>query len=378
MKLKSPYFGLCRDAHVILISMESASAAYVKPYSATGNELDYFQQIRHKGWQSSYHICLSANTNTSFATLFQGNYFNAPQQDNHLAILAREGYERSHICTNYGTNSHRLLCHLGFDRLYDSINYPMPYQSDVIGFNFLYQHFAARFKANKQQFIQIKNTQTHAPYHVYETKPSTDLFQRYRQAIDESDQLLPHLIQQLGQLIDLDNTIIVYTADHGQSFGEMGYKAHSSSIIYPQINVPFALYHPKLSPRQMDYSSHFDLMPTLFDLLGIEYQEQFIGTPLGCDDIPFSHILFSETRCGNLPSCFGHINRERKVLFDVAQNKHLQMDLYDNPTETISAKELKQWQQIMLCALEQRGLVNRPLNAANWIRQRQHHENALA
>ena len=185
---------------------------------------------------------------------------------------------------------------------------------------------------------------------MYDAKPSSNPKKRYLQSAEESDRLLPSLIDQLGEFIDLNNTIIVYTADHGQAFGEMSYKVHSSSTIFPQINVPFALYHPKLQPRTIEHSSHFDIMPTLFDLLGLEYNQPHIGTSLGCDQIQFSHVLFSETRCGNLPSCFGHINKERKLLLDVALNYAMETDLFDNPIKILSQKETLYWHQVMLGA----------------------------
>ena len=41
-------------------------------------------------------------------------------------------------------------------------------------------------------------------------------------------------------------------------------------------------------------------------------------------------MLYSETRRGNLSSCFGHVNKDRKLYFDLVYGRFFEMDLNDN------------------------------------------------
>jgi arylsulfatase A-like enzyme len=114
-------------------------------------------------------------------------------------------------------------------------------------------------------------------------------------------------LQKLAEKIDLSNTILVFTGDHGESFGEFGYSFHSNSVIMPQMQVPFMLSHPKLEAKNLEHSCHFDLFPTFFDLLGIEYEHSSIGQTLGLDDRDFVYFVHSATLKGNSPANFGLI-----------------------------------------------------------------------
>ena len=97
---KSPYFGLCKGANVILITLESVSAAYLKPYYDKGLEASYLNEISAKGWSSKYHICLSPNTNTSLAMLYTGRYFNkSTNPSNYINLAAHNNYNFSYLST---------------------------------------------------------------------------------------------------------------------------------------------------------------------------------------------------------------------------------------------------------------------------------------
>jgi len=344
----SKYHGLCKGANILLFSIESLSSDYITP--------PFFQELAKKSWVSDYHICLSPNTNTSFHTLFRGEYFNTLYQ-NAVKILKNNNFLTQYICPEPAIP---LLHKLEFAQYYELDDLPEGHNLlTVDGVMVLAQQAAAKMTANKQYFVHMKNIQTHMPYYVYNETPEKDDLLRYKQAALEADLQVRQLVEHYSTLMDLQNTIIIYTADHGQSFGEMSYRGHSNSIIHQQTKVPFLISHPALAHRKISFSSHFDLWPTLFDLLGFDNMPQSHGVSLGHDNTPFSHILFSETRCGNIPSCFGHINKERKIMIDMSYNTGYIMDLNDKIINELVGSEKSHYQQVLFSALQKRGLVNR-------------------
>lgn len=88
---------------------------------------------------------------------------------------------------------------------------------------------------------------------------------RYRNCLRELDSWLEHLFQR----VDWRNTVLVITGDHGEAFFEKGRLSHSSTLEREMIHTPLAVYHPGIRPGKIQgVTSHLDIMPTLFDVLG--------------------------------------------------------------------------------------------------------------
>jgi arylsulfatase A-like enzyme len=92
------------------------------------------------------------------------------------------------------------------------------------------------------------------------------------------DDMVGGWLKKLESLGILDDTLIIITADHGEELLERGHVGHTScnlkGTLYDEcIHVPLILRYPKRLPagtvvRQQ--VSQVDVMPTLFDLLGLE------------------------------------------------------------------------------------------------------------
>lgn len=92
------------------------------------------------------------------------------------------------------------------------------------------------------------------------------------------DDLVGAWIAKLEQLELLDDTLVVIVADHGEELLERGYVGHCScnlkGTLYDEsIRVPLIFRCPRILPRGKVVEtqiSQIDIMPTIFDLLGIE------------------------------------------------------------------------------------------------------------
>src|SRR5207248_1408238 len=104
----------------------------------------------------------------------------------------------------------------------------------------------------------------------------------------------------------------IVSADHGQAFGELGYRSHGSAVVKEEINVPFVLAHPRLDHRRFDWSSHLDVLPTVLDLLGLESSLPARGGSLfGAAREPFL-VLSAGRPARSRASNFGLVLREKK------------------------------------------------------------------
>jgi arylsulfatase A-like enzyme len=110
---------------------------------------------------------------------------------------------------------------------------------------------------------------------IYET--------RYAEEIAYADHWIGELISHVDAVASDAETIVVLTADHGESLGEGGrYFSHGSSTAPDQAHIPLILRAPGLPEgRRTEIVHHVDVMPTLLDLVGFETPADTSGIALG-------------------------------------------------------------------------------------------------
>jgi arylsulfatase A-like enzyme len=122
-------------------------------------------------------------------------------------------------------------------------------------------------------------------------RPYTDADRRrdesqYDGGIAYLDACLGDLFQQLRDLGLYDNTMLVVTSDHGQSFGEKMLVGHGTSVYQEQVHVPLIIKYPRLREAKVvdDLVSHVDILPTVLTALGYPVPKTLSGRNLG--DVP--------------------------------------------------------------------------------------------
>ncbi len=104
---------------------------------------------------------------------------------------------------------------------------------------------------------------------------------RYRNSILYVDSLAGEILDAFRPDIASGELAVVFTADHGEEFGEHGVWGHMRSSPYDeQMRVPLIACIPQLS-RPEGPTSHVDLAPTLLDLFGSEPR---------IEDLPFDGV----------------------------------------------------------------------------------------
>ena len=92
----------------------------------------------------------------------------------------------------------------------------------------------------------------------------------YKNSVFYNDYLIGKIITQLKSAGLYDDSIIIFTSDHGQEFYQQGYFGHNSAFSKTQVKVPFVIKLPSNQHQKYSsLSSHNDLVPTLLSYLGV-------------------------------------------------------------------------------------------------------------
>ena len=109
-------------------------------------------------------------------------------------------------------------------------------------------------------------------YATVSAKDAQQLYNRDCNAAHYLDTLFAKVIAMLDEDPELrDNTIVVFTGDHGEEFFEKGRLGHNSTFSEEQIRIPLILKLPGATPSVCNKMTHHtDIVPTLAPYLGIE------------------------------------------------------------------------------------------------------------
>ena len=157
----------------------------------------------------------------------------------------------------------------------------------------LVDHFLRELpKLPRPYFVVLHLVNTHTPYAVdaqdapfvpwardftWEGMPR--LFNAYRNAVRKQDRVLSRALEAIVRGPDGDDTLIAYTSDHGEEFGEHRQIHHGQNVLDTQIHVPgwLAAGARALTPQQAErlrsnagaFTTHLDILPTLLDAYGV-------------------------------------------------------------------------------------------------------------
>jgi arylsulfatase A-like enzyme len=106
--------------------------------------------------------------------------------------------------------------------------------------------------------------------------PEEERWRRYRDfyfnCLKTTDKQLGRLLDELEALGLLENTIVIYTADHGELAGAHGLHGKGPLPYEEQNNVPLIVAHPdfKRGVRCKSATSHIDLLPTMIGMTHLD------------------------------------------------------------------------------------------------------------
>ncbi len=180
----------------------------------------------------------------------------------------------------------------------------------------------------------------HTPYDAPEPFASRYAKQPYLAEIAYTDQVVGRLTTWLREQGLLDRTLVVLTADHGESLGDHGESTHAYFVYDATTHVPLVIRTPwGLSGRRTLQTSGIDVMPTVLDLVGLAPQPGIDGHSLALAMLDprasADRIAYSETYFPRYHFGWQHLRaaRSREYKFVDAPEPEL-YDLRADPGET--------------------------------------------
>ena len=173
-------------------------------------------------------------------------------------------------------------------------------------------HSWQREKVRKPFFLWVHFFDAHQPY----SAPPAELGLAptpYDGEITVADRGVGKILAELERQGILDDTVVVLTADHGESLGEHGEKTHALFIYDATVHVPLFFRVPGQLPKGKVYSGpvrSVDIVPTVLGLLHLPGGAETQGTDLGPafrgdveppDLAQYSESLLSEVGFGMAP-----------------------------------------------------------------------------
>ena len=189
-------------------------------------------------------------------------------------------------------------------------------------------------------FLWVHYYDPHAPYEP----PAPDLADRYRQSpydgeIAFVDRQLGRLLQTLDARGETSRTIVLVTADHGESLGEHGEGTHGIFLYDATLRVPWIMAGPQIAVGRVSptVARSIDVLPTLLDYAGLPQPSDVDGRSLRraadgeqMSDAPaYAESLYSELELGWAPL---HALRTAGFKFIKAPHPEL-YDLQNDPSE---------------------------------------------
>lgn len=134
----------------------------------------------------------------------------------------------------------------------------------------------------------------HSPYGPYDgdswdyyqdrgAMNSSQYAEEYREGVENDADWFQTRLEILADRGLLEDTLVIYTSDHGELLGERGMLAHSPPIHRRHVEVPTVFIHPEIDKefRRDRVVRHVDLVPTILSVLNADVRlTQFPGRNL--------------------------------------------------------------------------------------------------
>ena len=185
----------------------------------------------------------------------------------------------------------------------------------------------------------------------------------------------------IGRILDalgseIDNTLIVFTSDHGELLGDFGCYG-KRSMLDPSARVPMIARLPGSFPdnhRCDTPTTLLDLFPTFISFAGSPDErpsDEGISLMEAMDDSNKGRIVFSQFSQNHL-GLYMAANRKWKYIYSAADNKEWLFDLANDPYEIVNRKDdpscLSQLQVLKEASIQRfktDGYLN-PLDGDDW------------
>ena len=225
-------------------------------------------------------------------------------------------------------------------------------------------------------FMWVHFFDPHEPYELRSTDLAALAPTPYDAEVAQADRGVGRVLDWLRSEGVLDHTLVVFTADHGESLGEHGEPTHGIFIYDATVHVPLIWRLPRVLPAGTTYPGpvrHVDIVPTVLAVLGLPGGDAMQGANLlpalegrvAPLDLPqYSEARLAEEGFGMAPlSGVRHAGRKwirapRPELYDLHDDPRELENLY--PSAPAGARPLQVDEDLVLADSARHTITARP------------------
>lgn len=319
------YTGYFKDKNLIVIMLESVNDIII-------NKEDYpnFYKMYSEGWHwennySPRNSCSTGNNEMSgmislysiYNTCTANNFKNNTYYESIFGLFNRSNYNtfsaHDYIAHYYDRNT--IHTNMGSMKYYDvedlGISYSSQYKNWASDEDFMTKILDVIKNNDSDNFMAwLTTVSSHQPYYYSSTEGDKylDLYKdldlridlkRYKSKLKILDNALGILLDGLESQGILDDTVIVMYGDHypyGLSTSTINTVLdYDTSVDFESERVPFVIYNSKLESKTFkEYTSYINLLPTIANLFGIDYDPRlYVGSDILSDDYK-SLVVFAD------------------------------------------------------------------------------------
>ncbi len=358
---------------MVVVTVDTLRADHLGCYGFEAARTPHIDALASQGVRAEHAIAATPITLPSHATIFTGLYppahgvrdngmYKLPEGVETLAErLKAEGY-RTQAFVSAWVLHHRFNLDQGFDG-YDDVlategdpgMFRVPERSGQRTMDAVLSWLDTAFAPDKKGeplFLWVHLFDPHQPYAPPEedAKASPTL---YDGEIASADRQIGRFVDKLRTKGVLDDSILVFTSDHGESLGEHGEATHAVFIYEATVRVPLIIRYPRKLPAGTTYSASVrsvDLVPTVLGLAdlkpmetqGLDLSKAMAGkaeTPMVS---PYSESMHPELEFGMAPlhgirsAQWTYIRAPRPELYDRSKDPGELRNLLEDADPAVS------------------------------------------
>lgn len=177
---------------------------------------------------------------------------------------------------------------------------------------------------------------------------------RYDGEIRAVDDMIGHLLQSIETYVGLDRSLIVFTSDHGEAFGEHGMTEHGHTLHQEVIHVPLIIASATLPAGSVveHQVSTIDLFPTILNLTGLSSK-----IPADLSGVSMVPLDASQRRTSLYSEGMLYGSTERsmirnnfKVMYDKQDGACSLFDIVSDPMELVDIADQNAQTATTMCA----------------------------
>jgi phosphoglycerol transferase MdoB-like AlkP superfamily enzyme len=195
--------------------------------------------------------------------------------------------------------------------------------------------------SGENTFSLLWTNQTHNPYYTnnIDHYSTNETLNRYLNALHHTDQVFDQLMTSLSKSGQLEKTLVIFLADHGEAFNTHDQKLHASKVYEENVHIPCILFNPFLfnGSRDGDISGLVDIAPTIAHVLGINKPSEWQGKSLLDNRTNSSRTFFISPYTDLI---MGTRHGQWKYIYNVDTEDEELFDLSTDPGELNNRKNM--------------------------------------